>query len=96
MKIDEVCSKTRRNRKKRMDEVTDVSGFLNPDQTPGETMMYINKLINMLEGAKRGLSLVNRLKDKEERLWHLHNVFINMNKIRGALAKVEKIERDNW
>lgn len=84
MKIQEILNEE-------IEEATDVSQFLDPDQSPGETMHYIMKLMDMLDGAKRGLSVVNKLKNREEKLWHLHNVFNNLNKIRGAIAKVSKM-----
>lgn len=53
----------------------------------------LDDAIRMLEAAKRGLGLANRIKNPQERKKHVRAVFVNLNKIRGALAKfLEKVE----
>lgn len=74
-----------------LSEATDVSQFRNPNIDFTETQFYLNKLENMMAGALRGIQAANKLKNREEKLWHLHNVFTNLNKIRGAIAYVSKI-----
>ena len=75
----------------KIDEATDVSSFYQDDEGVGSSTTYLIKLMDMLDGAKRGIGYANKLKNREEKLWHLHNVFINLNKIRGAIAHVSKM-----
>lgn len=42
---------------------------------------------HMLDAAKRGLGIANKLKDKEEQRKHRSQILGNLNKIRRALAK---------
>lgn len=84
MKIREIISEN-------VNEVTDVSRFLKSDQTAGEINDSIFKLMDMLDAAKRGLGLVNRLKNREDKRLHLRQVFTNLNKIRAALVKVDNM-----
>lgn len=74
-----------------LDEVTDVSRFYSDDQGPGDVTDNIFKLMDMLDAAKRGLGIANRLKNREDKRANVRMVLINLNKIRGALAHVEKI-----
>jgi hypothetical protein len=74
-----------------LSEVTDVSKFLSPDQSPGEINDSIFKLMDMLDGAKRGLGIVNKLKNPEDKRRHLRQVFTNLNKIRAAIVKVDNM-----
>lgn len=74
-----------------LEEVTDVSSFLVPDQSPGDITHNIFKLMDMLDAAKRGLGLANKLRNPEDKKKNLRMVMINLNKIRHALAKVEKM-----
>ena len=46
----------------------------------------------MLDAAKRGLGLANRLNDPILRKKHVRAVFINLNKIRAALSKYLEID----
>lgn len=43
---------------------------------------------SMLDAAKRGLGFANKLSNPEQRKKHVRAVFINLNKIRAALAKL--------
>lgn len=47
----------------------------------------LDDIIIMMDAAKRGLSLANRIADPIQRKRHVRAVFINLNKIRGALSK---------
>lgn len=46
----------------------------------------------MLDAAKRGLGLANRISDPIMRKKHVRAVFINLNKIRAALSKYLEID----
>lgn len=72
-------------------EATDVSQYRDPNMDFIDSQYYLNKLELMMAGALKGVQLANKLKNKEEKLWHLHNVFTNLNKIRGAISFVSKI-----
>ena len=41
----------------------------------------------MLGAAKRGIGIANALRDPVEKKKHLRAIFVNMNKIRAALAR---------
>lgn len=58
-----------------------------PETTDLET------IAGMLDAARRGLGLANRLRDATQRKRHVRAVFINMNKIRAAMARY--LETDN-
>jgi hypothetical protein len=75
----------------KLTEATDVSKFKDYDTVEQNSSYYLIQLEKMMDGALRGIKAANKLKNKEEKLWHLHNVFTNLNKIRGAIAYVSKI-----
>ena len=45
----------------------------------------LETIMRMLDAARRGLGLANRLSDRLQRRRHVSAVFINLNKIRRAL-----------
>ena len=47
----------------------------------------IDQIAAMFDAARRGLGLVNKLKNPADRKKHLKAVFVNLNKIRAALAR---------
>lgn len=49
--------------------------------------MSLDQIAAMMDGARRGLGLANRLTDPVMKKKHLRAIFINMNKIRGAIAR---------
>lgn len=49
--------------------------------------MGLDQIAAMMDGARRGLGLTNKLTDPEMKKKHLRAIFINMNKIRGAIAR---------
>lgn len=49
--------------------------------------MGLDQIMAMLDGARRGLGLANKLTDPEMKKKHVRAIFINMNKIRAALAR---------
>jgi hypothetical protein len=52
----------------------------------------IDQIAAMFDAARRGLGLVNKLKSPSDRKRHLRAVFINLNKIRAALARLIESE----
>ena len=46
----------------------------------------------MLDAAKRGLGFANKISDPIQRKRHVRAVFINLNKIRAALAKFLEVD----
>ena len=51
----------------------------------------IDEVAAMLDAAKRGLGLANRLRNPEDKKKHVRAVFINLNKIRAALSRYLEI-----
>lgn len=49
--------------------------------------MGLDQIAAMMDGARRGLGLANKLTDPEMKRKHVRAIFINMNKIRAALAR---------
>lgn len=49
--------------------------------------MDLDQIAAMMDGAKRGLGLANKLTDPVMKKKHLRAIFINMNKIRAAIAR---------
>lgn len=47
----------------------------------------IEQITLMLDAARRGLGLANQLRDPIAKKKHIRAVFINLNKIRAALAR---------
>jgi len=52
----------------------------------------LDTVASMLDAAKRGLGLANRLSDPIMRKKHVRAVFINLNKIRAALSRYLEID----
>jgi cytochrome c1 len=48
----------------------------------------IDQIAAMFDAARRGLGLVNQLRNPADKKKHLRAVFINLNKIRAALARL--------
>lgn len=71
-----------------LDEIRELAGIeqlMEVVQIPENASL--EDIVGMLDAAKRGLSLANRLTNKNERDKHVRAVFVNLNKIRGALSK---------
>lgn len=49
--------------------------------------MGLEEIAAMMDGARRGLGIANKLTDPVMKKKHLRAIFINMNKIRAALAR---------
>lgn len=47
----------------------------------------IEDIMMMMDAARRGLGLANKLKDIDQKARHVRAIFINLNKIRAALRK---------
>ena len=47
----------------------------------------LDQIAAMMDGARRGLGLANKLTDPVMKKKHLRAIFINMNKIRAAIAR---------
>lgn len=69
------------------DESTAVRMMLNETTVIDDTV-GLEEIASMMDGARRGLGIANRLTDPEMRKKHVRAIFINMNKIRGALARI--------
>lgn len=54
----------------------------------------LETVASMLDAAKRGLGFANKLSDPIQRKRHVRAVFINLNKIRAALAKFLEIDNE--
>ena len=52
----------------------------------------MEQLMFMFDAARRGMGLINRLKNPVDRTKHLRAVFTNLNKIRGAISRLIKQE----
>lgn len=48
----------------------------------------LDHIASMFDAGKRALALVNKLKNPADKKKHLSAVFTNINKIRGALARM--------
>jgi hypothetical protein len=55
----------------------------------------LDQLMAMLDAARRGLGLINRLKNPIDKKKHLTAVFGNLNKIRASLARTIKYMPDS-
>lgn len=75
----------------RVDEIVDLSKYQQANDNEEYNQDYISELINMFDAAKRGLGIINRLRNPEDKKKHLRNVFINLNKIRATLEKAYKV-----
>lgn len=53
---------------------------------PGD--VTVDQIMKMFDAAKRAVGLINTIKNVELRRKHMTAVFINMNKIRGAMQKL--------
>lgn len=49
--------------------------------------MSLDQIAAMMDGARRGLGIANRLTDPEMKKRHVRAIFVNMNKIRAAIAR---------
>jgi hypothetical protein len=50
--------------------------------------MGLEQIASMMDGARRGLGIANRITDPDMKKKHVRAIFINMNKIRAALARI--------
>jgi hypothetical protein len=48
----------------------------------------LEQIEKMMDASRRGLGLVNKLKNNEQKKKHASAVLSNMNKIRGALQRL--------
>lgn len=55
----------------------------------------MDQLNNMFDAAKKGLGIINKFKDKDNRKKYASQVMTNLNKIRAALSKYFKVEESN-
>lgn len=76
-----------------------LAGMPQPEMTTSTTLMLneatvidetmgLEEIASMMDGARRGLGIANRLTDPEMKKKHVRAIFINMNKIRAALARI--------
>lgn len=63
-----------------------VNEMLN-EATVIDASMGLEEIAAMMDGARRGLGIANKLTDPVMKKKHLRAIFINMNKIRAALAR---------
>lgn len=69
------------------EEVTSATTQMLNEATVIDDTMDLEQIAAMMDGARRGLGLANRLTDPEMKKKHVRAIFINMNKIRAALAR---------
>lgn len=69
------------------DEVTYATSQMLNEATVIDDTMGLDQIAAMMDGARRGLGLANKLTDPEMKKKHLRAIFINMNKIRAAIAR---------
>lgn len=67
-------------------EEPSVNEMLN-EATVIDASMGLEEIAAMMDGARRGLGIANKLTDPVMKKKHLRAIFINMNKIRAALAR---------
>jgi hypothetical protein len=48
----------------------------------------VNDVLRMFDAARRGISIMNKLKDVDQRKKHASAIFKNLNKIKGMLMKL--------
>lgn len=69
------------------DGPTSASNQMLNEATVIDDTMGLDQIAAMMDGARRGLGIANRITDPEMKKKHLRAIFINMNKIRAALAR---------
>lgn len=62
-------------------------------QLPDPENITIEDLVRRMDHCKRALSLCSKLPEKDRKKW-LSAVFVNMNKIRGALKRMISAQPD--
>jgi len=48
----------------------------------------VDEILKMFDAARRGISLLNRIKDPVQRKKHASAIFKNLNKIKGMLMRL--------
>ena len=69
------------------EEMTTATSQMLNEATVLDDSMGLDQIAAMMDGARRGLGLANKLTDPEMKKKHLRAIFINMNKIRAAIAR---------
>lgn len=69
------------------EEMTTATSQMLNEATVIDDTMGLDQIALMMDGARRGLGLANKLTDPEMKKKHLRAIFINMNKIRAAIAR---------
>lgn len=69
-------------------EMTTATMQMLSEATVIDETMGLEEIASMMDGARRGLGIANRLTDPEMKKKHVRAIFINMNKIRAALARI--------
>lgn len=70
-----------------VDETADTMQQMLNEATVIDDTMGLDQIAAMMDGARRGLGLANKLTDPVMKKKHLRAIFINMNKIRAAIAR---------
>lgn len=70
------------------DKAAQVTTEMLNEATVLDDSMGLEQIANMMDGARRGLGIANRIGDAEMKKKHVRAIFINMNKIRAALARI--------
>jgi hypothetical protein len=52
----------------------------------------IEEILKMYDAARRGISLMNKIKDKAQRKRHASNIFKNLNIIKAMVMKMTEAE----
>lgn len=68
------------------DDTTTTTQMLN-EATVIDDTMDLDQIAAMMDGARRGLGIANKIMDPAMKKKHLRAIFINMNKIRAAIAR---------
>ena len=61
------------------------------DIVTDQMLAAFDKAMKQFAAAKRGMGLVNKLEPGPSRAKHASRVMSNMNRIRGTIAKIEKM-----
>lgn len=52
----------------------------------------VDQVLKMFDAARRGISILNKIKDKNQRKRHASNIFKNLNKIKAMLMRLTEPE----
>jgi hypothetical protein len=58
--------------------------------TEGDVFVQMAEVNKMMQAAKRGMGLTNKIKDPGKRAMHKSTVMSNMNRIRAAVKRIGK------